>query len=161
MYENTLSIKDYLNLFLGDANVLSAGIYEWDIPSTYYTNQRSTVCTVSVCGANLKSAGPHTNLMIEYSNGGRNIYSKDNNTYVIAHCQHEDSGGGGNALYKAFSQDIQLLTTPRPQKIRLRFIHSNNANQAMESGCVTLKFCYYNAEETNKDLHNQYTNTLK
>lgn len=161
MYDNTMTIKDYVTLFLNEGTLISTGIYEWQIPSTYYTDQRSTVCTVSVVGANIASSGTHTNILIEYSNGGNNIYSKDNNTYVIAHCQHESTGAGGNSLYKAFPQEIELLTTARPQVIRLRFLTGTKGVQAMDNGCITLKYCYYNSEHVNKDLHNQYTNTLK
>jgi len=161
MYNNGMSIKDYVSLFIGDATNISTGVYEWDIPATYYTNQRSTVCTVSVVGSSLYASGPHTNLMIEYRNGARNTYSQNNNTYIISHTQHEYSASNTTSYYKSFKEDIELLTTARPEKIRLRFLHDNGVSQSMGSGCVTLKFCYYNAEETNHELHNQYTNTLK
>lgn len=161
MYDNKLSIKDYVTLLLTDADENPEdGVYTWNIPTTYYTNQRSNVCTVSIVGCNLQTVASQATLVINYVNGASNIYSKDNQTYLIGHCEyHADHGTHG--AYTIIDRQINLLTTARPNKITLEFLNDNLVLNDMATGIVTLEFCYYNAEETNDNLHNQYTNTLK
>lgn len=161
MYGNQYHIKDYMTLLLTDAHNPGDGIFIWEnIPTGYYTNQRASVCTVSVVGANLTVAGTHSNLLINYANGGTNIYSQANQWSVISHCNYEkDHGTHGS--FTVDRKQVELLTNARPQQITLEFRTDNLVRQDMTTGVVTLEFCYYNAEETSSNYHNQFTPTLK
>lgn len=159
MYDNTLNIKDYVTLFIHEADENpSNGIYTWRIPSTYYTNQRSTVCTVSVVSANLTPAQTHNSVLIDYANGGVNSYNK-NQRYIIGHAQLMDHT---NKSFFIDGGNIELLTTARPDTITLKFVKENDGlEKEMTNGTVTLQYCYYNADSTNANYHNEFTRTLK
>ena len=156
---NKLEIKDYITLFLREADENPAhGVYSWRIPQTYYTNQRSNVCTVSVAGGNLTPATTHNSVLIDYANGARNIYSKKQR-YIIGHGKLVDHS---NKAFYVEPKGIELLCNARPEKITLKFIKESDAlEKQMADGCITLVYCYYNAEETNAHLFNGFTNTLK
>lgn len=167
MYDNTANIKDYVTLFLTEADEkpavlqngnFEAGAFTWRIPTTYYTNQRSTVCTVSIVNANLTSGDTHTSVLINYLNGGVNIYSK-NQKYIIGHAFVSDHT---NKAFYIDDSKIKLLTNARPDKITLDFIkETDGKSKSMATGSITLEFCYYNSESTNANYHNQFTNSLK
>jgi hypothetical protein len=159
MYDNTLNIKDYVTLFLSEADEKPAnGIYTWRIPQTYYSNQRSTVCTVSIVAANLTPTSLHNSVLVDYANGGINSYNKKQR-HIIGHAQVKDHGAKSFFIDKG---NIELLTNARPDKITLKFIKESDAlEKEMANGTITLQFCYYNAEETNANYHNEFTRTLK
>jgi len=159
MYNNTANIKDYVTLILSEADENpSNGIYRWLIPTTYYTNQRSKVCTVRIVNANLTPTSLHNSILIDYANGGLNSYNKKQR-HVIGHAKLMDHS---NKSFYINDSKIYLLTNARPDSITLKFIKESDAQEKlMANGAITLEFCYYNAESTNESLHNQFTNTLK
>ena len=72
---NGANIKDYVTLFLEDAVFLENDtLFTWSIPVTYYSNQRSRVCSVSVISANIITNMAFTNktIILDYVNGGFN-----------------------------------------------------------------------------------------
>lgn len=167
MYDNTLNIKDYVTLFLSEADNPSNGVYTWRIPQTYYTNQRSTICTVSVVAANLTPASLHNSVLIDYANGGVNsLHAKfkpldvpKSQRYIIGHAKVMDHASKSFFIDKG---NIELLTTARPDIITLKFVKENDGlEKEMTNGTVTLQYCYYNADSTNANYHNEFTRTLK
>ena len=167
MYDNKLNIKDYVTLFLSEADNTANGVYTWRIPSTYYTNQRSTVCTVSIVSANLTPSSVHNSVLIDYANGGVNSYHAKfkavdlpkSRRHIIGHAQLKDHA---NKAFFIDKGNIELLTNARPDTITLKFVkESDTLEKQMASGVITLQFCYYNAEETNANYHNEFTRTLK
>lgn len=159
MYNNTANIKDYVTLFLNEADENPVdGVYRWLIPTTYYTNQRSTVCTVSIVAANLTPVQTHNSVLVDYANGGVNSYNKKQR-YIIGHAKLMDHT---NKSFYIDGGKIKLLTNARPDSITLKFIKENDGlEKEMANGTITLEFCYYNAESTNANYHNQFTNSLK
>jgi len=153
-----LDIKDYITLFLNEADVNALdGKYVWNIPSGYYTNQRSQVCTVSIVAGSVTPVNMTVGCLIDYGNGGINSYNKKQR-HIIGHGQL--TSDVNNAFY--FHGGVALLTTARPDKIALNFINETDQLEGiMLAGSVTLEFCYYNEAETTANYHNQFTPTLK
>jgi hypothetical protein len=161
---NGANIKDYVTLFLNDAVVsANATLFTWSIPATYYSNQRSRVCSVSVVSANIITDVELKTIILDYVNGGFNTYSSSNGRHIVAHLGVSDFT---NKIFETShrSEPINLLTNARPDKIQLKFFNGLNGSlneDDLDFGCITLAFTYYDAEETNKQLHNQYTNVLR
>jgi hypothetical protein len=161
---NGANIKDYVTLFLNDAVVsANATLFTWSIPATYYSNQRSRVCSVSVVSANIITDVEFKTIILDYVNGGFNTYSSSNRRHIVAHLGVSDFT---NKIFETShrSEPINLLTNARPDKIQLKFFDGFNNlldEDDLNYGCITLAFTYYDAEETDKQLHNQYTNVLR
>jgi len=153
-----LDIKDYVTLFLEEADVNALdGKYVWNIPSGYYTNQRSQVCTVSIVAGSITPVSIAAGLLVDYGNGGLNTYNK-NQRYIIGHGQLTSDDNNAFYIYGG----IDLLTTARPDKISLNFLRETDQLEGIIlAGGITLEFCYYNEAETTANYHNQFTPTLK
>ena len=162
---NVANIKDYVTLFFDESlTVFNSTLFTWSIPASYYSNQRSRVCSVSIVSANISTRGQYkTAISIDYVNGGFNTYSSSNRRHIVAHLGVSDFT---NKIFETShrSEPINLLTNARPDKIQLKFFDGFNDLLDIDDlnyGCITLAFTYYDAEETDKQLHNQYTNVLR
>lgn len=153
-----LDIKDYVTLFLNEADVNAFdGRYTWNIPSGYYTNQRSQICTVSIVAGSITPFKSSIGLFVDYGNGGINSYNKKQR-HIIGHGQLTSDD------YDAFylHGGVDLLTTARPDTISLNFVQETDQLEGrILAGGITLEFCYYNESETTANYHNQFTPTLK
>lgn len=156
MYSKS-GIKDYITLFLSEADVTTGGRYTWNVPIAYYTNQRSTVCTVSIVGGSVHTTYTERGMLVDYKNGGLNSYNK-RQRHIIGHGQMSDDTN--NVYY--IRGGIDLLVAARPDKITLALINEvDRLEHVASSGALTLQFCYYNASDVSSDLHSQFTPTLK
>jgi hypothetical protein len=162
---NGANIKDYVTLFFEDSGAVAGDkIFTWSIPVSYYSNQRSRVCSVSIVSANISTRGQYkTAISIDYVNGGFNSYSTSNQRHIIGHAGVVDYT---QKIYETLQgyEAIRLLTNARPDKIQLRFLNYDNLELSTSDilgFIITLAFTYYDAEETDKQLHNQYTNVLR
>ena len=161
---NVANIKDYVTLFFDDSlTVFNSTLFTWSIPVSYYSNQRSRVCSVSIVSANISTDVEFKTIILDYVNGGFNTYSSSDRRNIVAHLGVSDFT---NKIFETShsSEPINLLTNARPDKIQLKFFNGLNGSlneDDLNFGCITLAFTYYDAEETDKQLHNQYTNVLR
>lgn len=150
-------VNDYVHLYLKDATK-SGDFYTWVIPSSYYTNRRSSVCTVESVGGTITSTlATVKGIVVNYVNGAQNSYSSGNVPAVLCHAYTV------TPLDYTFTKDIQLLVEARPQQITLKITADNGTpadTAPLTVGCLSLKFSYYNALQTGELLHGQYTPTL-
>jgi hypothetical protein len=161
---NVANIKDYVTLFFDESlTVFNSTLFTWSIPVSYYSNQRSRVCSVSIVSANISTDVEFKTIILDYVNGGFNTYSSSDRRNIVAHLGVSDFA---NKVFETshVTEPIRLLTNARPDKIQLKFLKDDNTEivyNDMYGGCITLAFTYYDAEETDKQLHNQYTNVLR
>ena len=152
-YSSGLKVCDYVTLHSNDTSSHTEGVYTWNIPQSYYTNQRSQVCTVTcarrvalIDSNNLKGS------IYTYENNGYNHFASSGGRPVIAYAHvnsvraHEIQGAG------------ELLTSARPQQISIKVTDlAKVVITATTTFSITLKFTYYNAIETARDLQNEKT----
>jgi hypothetical protein len=169
-----LKVCDYLSLFIIDAekqnNTATSLTYNWTIPNSYYTDQRSQVCTVEITNGSLATSTVGTGVYgfsVQYlNNGSHNQYFsktivKDNtltktSSPVIGY-GHERHNG--ESVFSVEGNGA-LLTNARPQNIILKFIkHDKTEITEIDvlKGCLTLKFSYYNSIDTARELQHEKT----
>ena len=153
-YSSALKVCDYVTLHSGDiATTVTNGVYTWNIPQSYYTNQRSQVCTVECTKgvATIPDATDRKATIFAYENNGYNHFSSRGRP-VIAY-------GHVNSLNV---QELygcgELLTSARPQQITIKASKLNQgAVPTTTVSSLTLKFTYYNALETARELQSEKT----
>lgn len=180
MYDNKGKICDYVTLTLDNLKTKTVwsntvpdpidGVYEYTVPlSAYYNHERSQAVSVSlVSGFINTSTNQSDSLIISYESGCINSY---NNVIGFTRPQlfitEEPSNNSitviNNKLhYIDNAQPIEIFTQPRPTKIFIKVSDtSNDVMNDISAIVLTLKFTYYNEQETSAKLHNQYTALLK
>ena len=167
MYQsNVLKVCDYVTLNIRDAiadtNDETCN-FKWNIhQSAYMSNQRSQVCTVEVTGGVLGCTLTSVKgLCLYYLNNGYNHYSSAGHPAIAS-------------AYKSTNQSYlvtgtgQTLTQARPQFINIEFLSedelqinkTNASGSKILTGSVTLKFSYYDAVGTGRDMQHEKTISL-
>jgi hypothetical protein len=182
MTQNTLKVKDYVNLYAHDARKMAGpftGIYEWTIPASYYSNRQSSVCTVSLVGASVQTKTNHGGgLVVSYHNGAQNSFDPRVSKHardlaVVSYLQsipsknsavatpEDPNPDNSNTHFYTDREQIKLLVSARPERIVLEFMESGvvNAKEILH-GVITLCFEYYDSVETSKQYHEEFTRTL-
>jgi hypothetical protein len=131
-----LKVCDNISLFTYDAEIVYNGSYStfsWDIPNSYYTDQRSQVCTVQLMDGilDLEVYGTVKGIAIMYENNGssNNYTSKTPVAKTLTDPTKSSSNAPvlGVAERRAsnllkISQGIPYLCNARPQRIVLKFL---------------------------------------
>lgn len=155
-----MEIKDYVVLRQVDAQNstidASQNTLIWHIPASYYSNQRSTSCSVSLIDAFGQDANSNDEVLSVRANlTATNQYNSANsNTYL-----------GKLPLGKpSINNAMKLMTTARPTQIEFKLINETQADGlpvAAITGCIfVLEFCYYNSVDTANHLVKQFTPTI-
>tara|TARA_R110002072_G_scaffold145025_3_gene291244 strand:+ start:7397 stop:7906 length:510 start_codon:yes stop_codon:yes gene_type:complete len=169
MYQsNVLKVCDYVSLNIEEAIVDTSETkcnFKWNIPqSAYMSNQRSQVCTVEVTGGVLGCTnGVVKGVCLYYLNNGYNHYSSAGHPAIAS-------------AYKSTNQSYlvtgtgQTLTQARPQFINIEFLTEDQVQinkvttggtaTKILTGSVTLKFSYYDAVGTGRDMQHEKTISL-
>ena len=132
----------------------------FDIPSTYYSNQRSTVCSISLVDFNFVADNTDEYILVYYDNIGQNQFNSSNNGVYLGYgiCK----GGANNALQLTNLDKIKTLVNTRQTTISLKLKAQGNTNlgSAITNAFFVLKFEYANPVDTSETLLNDYTPTL-
>ena len=161
MYQsNVLKVCDYVTLNINDAIVDATepkAKYRWNIPqSAYMSNQRSQVCTVEVTGGVIGySSTTAKGMSMYYLNNGYNHYSSSGHPVI-------GSVSKGTTKSYSVTGTGQTLTQARPQFINIEFLKQDQTQitKTNLSGCFTLKFSYYDAVGTGRDMQHEKTISL-
>ncbi len=158
-----MDIKDYLVLRQEDAEnaTLNANNnkLKWNIPNTYYSNQRSQSCSVCLvnCYGKIHSANDFV-LSVKCNLTAGNQYNTANSsTYLGSVNRNTDTTSVFN------SEKLILQTAPRPSVVEIEFFNEINngvLNEQLSGMVVILQFNYYNAETTSNLLGNEYAPKL-
>ena len=147
-------------------------IYEFDIPNTYYSNQRSQVCTVEITSGMVKSSvGTVKDVIIHYLNGGVNHYVSNSLRPVIGNAIKITTTTANDttiAHTMLINPTGALLCNARPQKISIQFRNlaytdgnlqapSLAAANQIFNFMITLKYSYYDSIETARELQREKT----
>jgi len=159
-----MEINDFLVLHQADARntTLNAGnnTLVFDIPSTYYTNQRSSVCSLSLVDFGFVEDGTDNYLLVYYDNIGQNQFNSSNNGVYLGHavCRFD-----ANSTYQTPDvEKVEVLVNARPTTISIKVLAEGNSplGAAITNAFFVLKFKYGNAVDTSELLLEQYTPTL-
>jgi hypothetical protein len=173
---SALKVCDYLSLYILDAELettTNSLTYKWTIPNSYYTDQRSQVCSVEITAGALECDDSKNinSLAIAYMNNGSFNQYSSKTILVGAEAVNMTKAtapviGYGYNLYTGITAMFQaegsgaLLCNARPQTIYMKFIKTNKT-EVLENdnltGCLTLKYLYYNALDTARRLQDENT----
>ena len=160
-----MDICDYLVLQQADARNSTLdgtnSILEFDVPQSYYTNQRSSTCSVSLHHVVLEQGSSLVPLNVYYMNGGQNQFNSSNNGVYLGSVE-SNAVSGFKKFNKQHHDSMEVLTSCRPHNIRLKFLISGNTalTNAITNAVIVLKFKYYNSKDTAEELLNQYQEKL-
>ena len=173
---NILKVCDYVTLFLSDATPSGAkadstSLYRWEIPQgAYMSNERSQVCTVEVTAGSFNHVGNNTaispapkSMTIQYINGGYNQHASSGRPVIAFTTASYLSAAGGSHNCQGTGQ---LLCQARPNYIEIKILNSratiSTAGDSYEllqtrqlSGCITLKYSYYDAIGTGRNMQSE------
>tara|TARA_R100001440_G_scaffold6925_2_gene13937 strand:+ start:2735 stop:3214 length:480 start_codon:yes stop_codon:yes gene_type:complete len=159
-----MEINDIVILHQANArnSTLNAGndTLTFDIPSTYYTNQRSTVCSISLVDFNFVADATDDYILVYYDNIGQNQFNSSNNGVYLGYglCK----GANTDPLQITNLNKIKTLVNSRPTTITLKLKAQGNTalGAAITNAFFVLKFEYANPVDTSETLLNDYTPTL-
>ena len=150
-----MDIKDYIVLGGNTATSYNGG-YKWTIPPSYYSNQRSSVATVELLQFNHAKNPIHELAFISTELGLQNQYASTGGRGVLAITENNEAG---NSTY--YAGPMKLLTAARPTEIVIYFYGADGVTKRTpDEFKLVLQFCYFNAEQTTKELIHQYTPTI-
>lgn len=136
------------------------GLLTFDIPSTYYSNQRSSVCSISLVDFNFVADATDDYILVYYDNIGQNQFNSSNNGVYLGYglCK----GANTDPLQLTNLDKIKTLVNARPTTITLKLKAQGNTNlgSAITNAFFVLKFDYANPVDTSETLLNDYTPTL-
>lgn len=156
-----MDIKDFIVLRQEEAIFTTLNQFHstltWNIPPSYYSNQRDNTCSVMLIDA--------------YSNAAN---SNDNKLSILTNLSIQNQANSGNTLpylgklidgsIETDHINMELLTSARPTTISFNIKNLNNANGVLSgalTGCLfVLQFKYYNAIKTSDNLVEQYSPKL-
>ena len=132
----------------------------FDIPSTYYTNQRSTVCSISLVDFNFVADATDDYILVYYDNIGQNQFNSANNGLYLGY--GVSKGANTDPLQISNSDRFKVLVNARPTTITLKLKAQGNTalGAAITNAFFVLKFEYANPADTSEMLLNDYTPTL-
>ena len=159
-----MEINDVIVLHQADARntTLNAGngLLTFDIPASYYTNQRSSVCSISLVDFNFVADATDDYILVYYDNIGQNQFNSSNNGVYLGYglCK----GANTDPLQLTNLDKIKTLVNARPTTITLKLKAQGNTNlgAAITNAFFVLKFEYANPVDTSETLLNDYTPTL-
>ena len=136
------------------------GLLTFDIPSTYYSNQRSSVCSISLVDFNFVADATDDYILVYYDNIGQNQFNSSNNGVYLGYglCK----GANTDPLQLTNLDKIKTLVNARPTTITLKLKAQGNTalGAAITNAFFVLKFEYANPLDTSEMLLNDYTPTL-
>ncbi len=136
------------------------GILTFDIPASYYTNQRSSVCSISLVDFNFVADATDDYILVYYDDIGQNQFNSSNNGVYLGYglCK----GANTDPLQLTNLDKIKILVNARPTTItlKLKAQGNNDLGSAVTNAFFVLKFEYSNPVDTSELLLEQYTPTL-
>jgi hypothetical protein len=166
MSNNSADIKDYVTLFTSTGvpdDAANPSHYTWNIPQSYYSNQRSSICSVSCVGANITTKNSYNSVIVVWDGGTTNSYEQNQRAVLFHPTAVGFPVATGNKAFHTSpdANKIELMVRPRPSTITLAFVgEAGVRDKYIATGCITLCFSYYNQEASTKLLMDQYTPTL-
>lgn len=149
------SIPEYLTLYGNDATV-NSNRYKWSIPSAYYSNQRSSVCFVSLVDCIINDTTLDTEILVKYTGAQNGFSTKNDGTILGSLVINTDSGSHGHLRYQQ-TECIKLLVNARPSNIEIILTDVDNAVVEPDSITFVLKFEYLNAIDTVRTYEKTFT----
>ena len=160
-----MEISDILILHQADARnngTLDANndTLVFDIPNTYYSNQRSSSCFLTLVDFNFSKDQTDDYLLVYYNTLSQNQFNSANNGTYLGYgiCK----GDANDPLQITNSPNFKIMVNARPSNITLKIKAQGNGNlgSAITNAFFVLKFDYANPVDTGEELLNQYTPTL-
>ena len=137
----TLWTKDALRFGLG------ATEYQWNIPDSYYSNDRASTCYVTLVNFTWEFEDRNPVYAIVLKDGAPNYSNTANNGIVLGTIQSNDVQNG---LHFPNGAITQAMIKSNPQTIKISIVNAvtgdpiTNGAVGEFGGCLTLRFDYIN-----------------
>ena len=149
-------INDYIVLSKSSGTAYNGG-FKYNIPATWYSNQRSSVSTVELIQLYQDKDAGHDMAYIATNLGLQNqfVANGSDGRSILAVLANNTTNG------TYLTESMNLLTPARPTEIIIDFYDVDASTKRNPDNFVlTLKFSYYNSKETADNLVNQFTPSL-
>jgi len=159
------TIDDFLVLKFEDA-VISGATATWNITPNYYTNQRSSVCFMSLERANINftgaGGGGDVGTMLRCDINGQNQQISDNVGGCMLDIINTSIQGTSHHAYKTSnSTPMKLLVSARPTTIKISLQHLDFDSYAnTDQSYIILRFEYDDLKDTQREYRDQFTKTF-
>lgn len=145
-----MNIPDYITLYQSDAITVN-NTYKWNIPMSYYSNTRGSVCYVSLVDSCISTTATE-NIIVKLKNQGQNTSNSKNDGSVLGILKYFTQ-----STHFENYQPIKVLLNARPPSIEIDLkLLSTNLHANATNFMIVLKFEYYDPQDTQK----QYVNTM-
>ena len=143
-----LKVCDYITLRFDETVNRVGDVWTWDVNGSYYTDQKSTVCSVELCTGGFKGLAVNASVFtVAYMPGVQN-----GNTRVIGIGKRIL---GSNNVCDVWG-NIHALVSARPQVISLKLTSPSGATIGLNVvGFIVLKFSYYSQVATQDSFHTE------
>jgi hypothetical protein len=151
-------LPDYITLYRADAYIEHANhVMVWNIPNSYYTNVRGSVCYVElVQGIVRETVSNDLQLTIKMVGGVQNQQTTKNDGSILGVVGVQSTAGSHKDLYQPlFGEPIKCLISSRPNTIKLQVCEIDNDPITLDNGIFVLKFTYFNDKKTSEGLAEQ------
>ena len=148
------TIDDFLVLKFEDA-VISSNVATWNITPNYYSNQRSSVCFMSLERANIIFTGVNGihDEGDSSQDGAGNIATTT--THTLSQVRH---------VAQKYHNDnpMRLLISARPTTIKISLQHHDFGGAIVDRGetYIILRFEYDDLKDTQREYSDQFTKTF-
>ena len=166
------NLPDFLTLYSKDSlNPAPATLeYTWNLPDSYYSNQRATSAYVSIVDSfqeNIALVAPQTAYVICMKEGASNYFSTDNRGIILGGVSRQAWSVAAPTDIFEFQKTgamLQPLIAARPQKLTL-CIETLFGTVPRPPGsdfdwAITLRFDYVNQERQAEGMLSSFTNNL-
>jgi hypothetical protein len=147
--DNFAELPDFVALYTKDAiNVTPTNLeYKWNLPDSYYSNDRASTCYVSLGGVMGDFVGVGAgSIAIVMKDGASNFGSTDNRGLVLGGL-YDNSATNQKPITQGL---IQPLIKSKPQTIEIHFTDLDGSELARPAGfaaIITLRFDYIRPKE--------------
>ena len=150
-----MDIKDYIILSDTTKTELANSVYRFTIPRNYYSNDRSSVCSVELQAVFINENASHEVNYISTNLGSRNQYY--NNTGSVLGVLTNTKA---NEPAYTTTENMKLVTEARPQVIEISFHRETDAKIEPVDFKLVLCFSYYNDDASVRTFNRQLYSEL-
>lgn len=156
------NVPQYLTLCQSSAYMPDINTYEWDIPNSYYNNNRGNTCYISLVDASFDSDEELSCVFRLKTPSCENVICTQNNGGKFLGLVPYFSGTNKATTYTYYKTDSVklLINDARPSKIVVESVDPNGNFFELTNLVLILKLDYVNTQETKNGILGTYYKTI-
>lgn len=134
--------------------------FDFEIPSSYYTNARGSVCNVSLVDFTFVGDAPVAGGVIVSDGGSIEFDLNCFNCFDTGNQRFKFCASLGDNISINKGETIKYLTKSNPSSVSFRLKYRGTNLNVLAEAIFVLKFEYFNIGETQADFNNVLTKTF-